>query len=140
MPESSLSDATPRRTVRHRGFRAAAVAGTCCLAALLAACGASGAPQGASKSSASALTLECLQVSAVLSDGPGPTVDPIGYAEAQILPLRKVHPEDKALEEAIESLDRAYEEVYATSDSAAAKNAENKESRRMNAICPGAAP
>ncbi len=76
----------------------------------------------------------------MLSDGPGPTVDPVGYAEAQILPLRRVHASDKALEAAIERLDRVYEEVYATNDSAAAKAAESDASHRMNEICPGAAP
>lgn len=140
MRENSLFVPAWRRGAGRRGSRAAAVAGMCCLAALLAACGSSGTSQGASTSSVSALRLACLQVSAVLSDGPGPSVDPIGYAEAQILPLRKVHTKNKALEQAIKSLDRAYAAVYSTDDSAAAKKAESKESRRMNAICPGAAP
>ncbi len=33
----------------------------------------------------------CKQVEAVLSDGPDPEADPVGYAQAQILPLREIH-------------------------------------------------
>ncbi len=76
----------------------------------------------------------------MLSDGPGPTVDPVGYAEAQILPLERLHTGDRALKAAIERLDRAYEEVFSTDDASAAREAESKASRRMDQICPGAAP
>lgn len=76
----------------------------------------------------------------MLSDGPDPTVDPVGYAEAQILPLRQVHTDDAKLRRDIDALDAAYRQMFSTDGSAAAKRAVAQASERMNAICPGAAP
>jgi hypothetical protein len=58
-------------------------------------------------------------VSAVLSDGPDPTADPVGYAEAQIVPLRAVRTDDVSLRQVLGQLADAYQQEYA--------------------ICPGAA-
>lgn len=106
-----------------------------CCAALLAACSSSGAAQSSVATSAA-----CRDVSGVLSDGPDPTADPVGYAEAQLLPLRQVHTSDERLRKAIDALDAAYRQVYSTNGSAAAKRAETTASDRMNSLCPAAAP
>ena len=39
----------------------------------------------------------CEQVGDVLADGPDPDADPVGHAEAQILPLRQIHIPDATL-------------------------------------------
>ena len=45
---------------------------------------------GSSVHSVAAATQDtCQRVSAVLSNGPDPDADPVGYAEAQVLPLRQ---------------------------------------------------
>lgn len=103
--------------------------------ALVGACGSGGAPQPSV-----ALARSCQSVSAVLSDGPDPTADPVGYAEAQILPLRQVQTSDRALRSAIDELDGAYEELFSTDGSAAAARAVTEASARLDAMCPGAAP
>src|SRR5215472_299266 len=54
-------------------------------------------------------TRTCAQVTAVLANGPDPGSDKVGYAEAQILPLRQVHGATPALRSAISNLASAYE-------------------------------
>jgi len=75
----------------------------------------------------------------VLSDGPDPGADPVGYAEAQVLPLRDIHTSDKALGTAIGDLASAYEQLFTTNGATAAKHAVSEASDKVNAICPGAA-
>src|SRR4029077_8251213 len=55
----------------------------------------------------------CDQVGAVLAEGPDPSDDPVGYPEAQILPLRQLHSSDSVLRSAISQLARAYDEFFA---------------------------
>jgi hypothetical protein len=78
-------------------------------------------------------------VAAVLSDGPDPGVDPLGYAEAQILPLRRLHPSDRSLRGAIDALASAYERFYDTDGAEAAQQAVTRAGNRLDVICPGAA-
>jgi hypothetical protein len=78
-------------------------------------------------------------VSAVLSDGPDPGADPVGYAFAQILPLRQIHTSDRTLHAAIDDLATAYQEFYSSNGDKAAAKAVSKASDKVNAICPGAA-
>jgi hypothetical protein len=93
-----------------------------------------------SSAHASATENTCQQVSAVLSDGPDPGADPVGYAEAQILPLRQIRSADPALRAAIGRLADAYQQFFATDGkSSGAKNAVAAASNRLNSICPGAA-
>src|ERR1700679_430152 len=78
----------------------------------LTACGsgtmtAAGAAPSAPASETAAVEA-CQQVSAVLTDGPDADVDPVGYAEAQILPLRQIRTPDTALGTAIAGLASAY--------------------------------
>jgi len=109
------------------------VATTLC-AGLLSACGSSGPPQ-----SSPAVKGTCEQVSAVLSDGPDPGADPVGYAQAQVLPLRQIHTSDTNLKGAIDDLASAYEQFSRTNGTKATKRAVTLASDKVDAICPGAA-
>src|ERR1700735_4274208 len=86
--------------IQGRAVLAAAALGGCAL--LLTACGSSGS------SSATAAKTACQQVSAALSDGPDPGTDPVGYAQAQVLPLQQIHTSDQSLQEAVGALAEAY--------------------------------
>lgn len=108
------------------------------LAALLVLCGCGSSAQSATQAAATSKT--CQQVGAVLSDGPDPDADPVGYAEAQILPLRQVAAPDKALKNAIRALADAYQRFFASSGTSdAAKEAVAVASKKINSFCPGAA-
>jgi hypothetical protein len=107
-------------------------------AAGLAACSSNSSGQ-ATTTTAGATETTCQDVAAVLSDGPDPGADPVGYALAQVLPLRQIHTGDAALQKAIDALASAYEEVYQTKGSKTANTAVTKASNQVNAICPGAA-
>ena len=127
------------RAKRRRGrFVCSCVLGLCALllgSALLAACGPSGSPRVATSN----VHGVCEDVSAVLSDGPDPETDPVGYAEAQVDPLRQIHTSDQQLQRAIDDLASAYEGFFKTDGSTAAKRALNTAISQINAICPGAA-
>jgi hypothetical protein len=105
-------------------------------AELLVACGSPATPSASN----SATSTGCRQVRAVLSDGPDPGADPMGYAEAQIHPLRATVTSDSGLRAAIDNLASAFEELFSTGLSQAAKLAVSRAESRMNAICPGVAP
>ncbi len=114
------------------------------LTAPLAACAsqasASRPTAAARQVSAAAIRSTCSQVSAVLSDGPDPTADPVGYAEAQILPLGQIRTPDPPLRAAIGRLTRAYQAFFASNGtSGAAKLAVTAASKQVDALCPGAA-
>jgi hypothetical protein len=103
---------------------------------LLCACG-SPAP---ARASAPAGATTCQQVSAALSNGPDPDADPVGYAEAQILPLRQISAPGQGLRTAITQLADAYQEFFASNGkSGSAKEAVAVASKKLNSICPGAA-
>lgn len=134
------ADRAAGRTAPARlGWRAAGlgVAVTGLAVALLTGCGsASGAPAVG----ASAISAACTAVGAALSDGPDPDADPVGYAEAQIRPLRAIQTSDQALRAAIRDLATAYAQVFASDGaSAAASKAVTAAASKVNAICPGAA-
>ena len=120
----------PRLRLRLLGVGLLAGAGV-----LLGACGSPSASEVSGT-----LARSCQAVAAVLSDGPGPVVDPIGYAEAQIRPLRDVRTPDRSLHQDIQRLDRAYREVFDSNDSPASARAERSASGRLDAVCPKAAP
>jgi hypothetical protein len=102
------------------------------VASALAACG--------SSVTSEAVKQACGQVSAVLSDGPDPGADPVGYAQAQILPLRRVHTADQPLQRAIERLASAYSAFSADNGvGEALRQAVSAAGRSVDAICPGAA-
>jgi hypothetical protein len=73
---------------------------------LLSACG------SGSTASPAAVKSACEKVAAALSDGPDPSADPVGYAEAQIRPLGKIRVDDPPLQKAINKLDSAYKSFF----------------------------
>jgi hypothetical protein len=112
--------------------------------ALACACSSSGQSSTAAAPSASpsaaAIAATCEQVSGVLSDGPDPDVDPVGFADAHILLLRQINTTDQALRGALGQLADANQKFVASKG----KNANAKEaiavaSKKLNSICPGAA-
>ena len=112
------------------------------LALAISACssGTSRAPAASSAEHAQqAVAAACQQVSAVLTNGPDPGADPVGYAQAQILPLRQVHTSDTALQKAIDSLASAYS-GYSTTNGASkpATATANAAIAEINKLCPGA--
>jgi hypothetical protein len=78
-------------------------------------------------------------VSAVLTDGPDPGTDPVGYAEAQIQPLRQIQTADAALGQAVSALATAYSGyVTANGTSKTATATLNVAINQINKLCPGA--
>jgi hypothetical protein len=63
----------------------------------------------------------------------------VGYAEAQILPLRQIHTSDHALHLAIDDLASAYQRVSTSNGASAADKAAAHAAKRLDAICPGVA-
>jgi hypothetical protein len=114
--------------------------GTLALLALgvpaLAGCGSSSKPSAAVLGTP--LSQACTAVTDVLMNGPDPDADPIGYAEAQPVPLQAVTTSDGALKTAIDALAGAYRSVVATNGSKAADAAVKTASAKVDAVCPGA--
>ena len=111
---------------------------------LVCACSSSGQSSAKAASSASspaaAIAATCEQVSGVLGDGPDPDADPVGYAEAQILPLRQIRVSNQALRGVISQLADAYQKFFASNGkSSNAKEDVAVASKKLNSICPGAA-
>ena len=127
----------PARAATAPWRRASAVAVVLLLATPLAACGASSSSIASASTTAKRV---CKQVEAVLSDGPEPAADPVGYAQAQVLPLQQIHTSDERLHRAIDGLSSAYA-AFAAADGAGqrVKSAVTAAVARVNAICPGAA-
>lgn len=107
----------------------------------LAACGSSSHPSSRTTAAFKVAPIEapCQQVSAVLSDGPDPDADPVGYAQAQILPLRALKLSDPKLTHAVNALATAYDRLSESGGSAADKPAVSKAETAVNHLCPGAA-
>jgi hypothetical protein len=95
----------------------------------LSACGSS-APSSSTRSA-------CANVAAVLSDGPDQGADPVGYAEAQIVPLRQIHTSNTALKSAIDALSGAYQRFYSTNGASSAKRALTNAGTAIDRVCPG---
>jgi hypothetical protein len=136
----------PSRAGTRLAYAALAYVALACAAlattVLVSACGSSGpaaASRSAAASGASAGQQTCQQVDAVLSDGPDPGADPIGYAEAQILPLQQIHASDQTLGTAISTLADAYQGYYAANGTGSTvRSALNTAINRINSLCPGA--
>ena len=110
---------------------------------VLLACACSSSASSAARgtgSNAAATENTCQQVTAALSDGPDPDADPVGYAEAQVLPLRRINAPDQALRSVIGQLANAYQQFFASNGkSSNAKEAVAVASKKLNSLCPGAA-
>jgi hypothetical protein len=119
--------------VRHRML--AGTAGAALLAGALALSAGGGTATAATGKAQIAAV--CNDVAAVLSDGPDPGADPVGYAEAQIRQLRMVKTSDKSLKKTIDNLAAAYEAFYRDNGDATAKKLTKSAIKKMNAACPG---
>jgi hypothetical protein len=133
----------PASPARRALIRVSAGAAVTLLALTVAACGSSSSTSSTASSVnfGSAVQQDCTSVADVLSDGPDPGADPVGYAEAQVLPLRQLTISDAALHNAVLALASAYE-TYSTSSSstrAATSAAVTKAENEVNKICPQAA-
>jgi hypothetical protein len=103
---------------------------------LLAACSAS--PSGGTSSQAPAAV--CQKLLGVLSDGPDPDADPVGYALSQIAPLSQIHTSDHELAQRLSDLVAADRALVSSngSDHTATKSIA-KDDASLNKVCPGAA-
>jgi hypothetical protein len=77
-------------------------------------------------------------VSAVLSDGPDPGQDPLGYAEAQFGPLRLIQTSDGSLKAAVDKLASAYQALFLDGGTAATRASVSAAAKTVNTLCPGA--
>jgi predicted component of type VI protein secretion system len=111
-----------------------AVALAIALTVALSACGSSSKP---APSSAQVKEQTCKQVEAALSDGPEPQADPVGHAQAQVLPLRQIRTSDKTLGQAIGALAGAYQAFSSSHGASPAKSAVSTASRKIERLCPG---
>jgi len=121
--------------VRSIAIAAAAIA-MLALATMVSACGSSTHPTAAA--AAPVAESACQQVGDALSDGPDPDADPVGYAEAQIQPLRQIHAGRPVLAQAITTLAGACSSYYAANGTGAAKTALNTAIKKINKLCPAA--
>jgi hypothetical protein len=76
----------------------------------------------------------------VLSDGPDPDADSVGYAQAQVLPLAQLKLSDATLSHDASRLAAAYKEFSSTNGSAAAAVKVSAAETALNSVCPNAAP
>jgi hypothetical protein len=134
----------PVSPTRRALIRASAGTAAAFLALAVAACGSSSSSSSQSSSAAligTPVQQACTLVADVLSDGPDPTADPVGYAEAQVLPLRQLTISDAKLHSAVLSLAAAYQTFSTSSGSTrtAAALTVTKAENEVNNICPEAA-
>lgn len=110
-------------------------------AATAAACSSSSSTTASSTTTASALSQDCTAVSDVLADGPDSTADSVGYAEAQILPLKQLKLSTAKLQTAVTNLDAAFTTFVGAKSSSTQTQAAvqvTSAENAVNAICPGA--
>lgn len=108
-----------------------------------AACGSSSASPSSRSSSAALLGTpkqqDCVAVGDVLSDGPDPDADAVGYAQAQILPLRHLKITDASLYRAVQALASAYQAFSSSGGDPASARQVSAAEKAVNVLCPGAA-
>ena len=94
---------------------------------------------GSGAASTPAAKSACQQVGAALADGPDSGADPVGYALAQILPLRAIRiSSDPTLHAAIDGLASAYQTYYSHNGSGGAVDAPStRPPRRSTLSVPG---
>jgi hypothetical protein len=111
------------------------------LPTLVAACATGGPNGGAAQVLDKAPAALCGQLNAVLSDGPDPGADPVGYALSQILPLGQIHTSDGSVATTVRRLiaaDRAL--VDSKGADRSATKAITEADKALNVACPGVAP
>ena len=110
-----------------------------CLAIAIAGCGSPASSHAATSAIlGTSVQQDCTAVGDVLSDGPDPGTDSVGYAQAQVLPLRQLKIADAALRRDVLTLAAAYQAVSAGGGPAAA-GAVTKAEKAVDSICPQAA-
>lgn len=128
---------------RQVDFRASAgVTAAVFLALVVAACGSSSSHSSDTALLGSTTQQNCTSIADVLSDGPDSDADPVGYAQAQVLPLRQLSIADAKLHSDVLTLADAYEAFSTGTDpggTAAALKVADAENA-VNTICPKAAP
>jgi hypothetical protein len=103
-----------------------------------AACSSGGS--GGAAAAATAPRALCQQLNGVLSDGPDPDVDPVGYALSQIEPLQTIHSSDSSAVHEVSQLISADQAFYNSNGSdKAAATAIKKADASLNKVCPGVA-
>lgn len=127
-------------TVSHRARALTRAGGSLAMMLLVSACGSAGqTAASAAQTHAQQVQQTCQRVSAVLSDGPDPDADPLGHAQAQVLPLEQIHASDQTLSKAISVLASAYSRyIVANGTEQEAKSALTAAINRINSLCPGA--
>jgi hypothetical protein len=123
-------------------IRASAGTAAAFLALAVAACGSASSQPSSTAALGTAVQQDCTTISDVLSDGPDGGADPVGYAQAQVLPLRQLTISDATLHSAVLSLAAAYEKFSTSAGPtrAAAALVVTKAEDEVNKICPQAAP
>jgi hypothetical protein len=115
----------------------------------LAACSAGGSDTASSTSApgggaavAKAPAALCNELNAVLSDGPDPSADPVGYALSQILPLQQqVHASDTSVMATVNQLIAADQAFYNSNGADKSAGATIQEDyKAIDKACPGVAP
>ena len=104
----------------------------------LTACSSGGSSGGSGGAAAAAPQALCQQLNAVLSDGPDPAADPVGYALSQIEPLQAIHSSDSSAMRGVSQLISADQAFYHSNGSdKAAATAIEKADTLLNKACPG---
>ncbi len=102
---------------------------------------ASGTAGGGGAATAKAPEALCQQLNGILSDGPDPDADPVGYALSQIEPLEGVRTSDSSIKAALARLIPADQQLVDSNgaDKAAAASVTQADDA-INRSCPGVAP
>jgi hypothetical protein len=80
----------------------------------------------------------CTAISDALSDGPDPSVDPVGHALAEVIPLRAIKTTDTSLKKDIDNLASAYQTFVKEKGKKSATAAINAAGKTIDKVCPGA--
>lgn len=129
----------PARTSTRTRARTLALAAACALGLSVGLAACSGGPSASASAVGTPLQQACNAVGDVLQNGPDPGADPVGYAQAQVIPLRGIKISDSKLKSAVDQLADAYSAFANSNGSKAAKARVKTASAAVNKICPGAA-
>ena len=126
---------------RQALIRASAGTAAAFLALTVAACGSAASQTSSTAVLGTTLQQACTTISVVLANGPDSDADPVGYAQAQVLPLRQLTISDATLHSAVLALAAAYEKFSTSTGPARAAAAQvvTKAQDGVNKICPQAA-
>jgi hypothetical protein len=92
----------------------------------------------ASTKSSAVSAATCQTITGTLGNGPDPDVDPVGYAQAQVLPLSAIKTNNPALNDALAKLSSAYGTFVKENGSKQAGRAVTSASNQLDLLCPGA--